>query len=182
MTKIRLTKEFSFEAAHLLEGYDGACREIHGHSYRLFVTVRGVPVCDGRNPKLGMVMDFGQLKRIVGEEVVQRLDHAFVMRRTPAGEAFAEALGTRFERIVCRRARTCSPTSPPASRRGCPKEWNFMRSDSTRRPPPTPSGSPTTTTNGAGSRPRNLCPTGLRRYKSDSDEKTVSGRCLRTDL
>ena len=89
MTKIRLTKEFSFEAAHLLEGYDGACREIHGHSYRLFVTV------------LGMVMDFGQLKRIVGEEVVQRLDHAFVMRRTPAGEAFAEALGTRFERIVC---------------------------------------------------------------------------------
>ena len=33
-----------------------------------------------------------------------------------------------------------------------------------------------------GSRPRNLCPTGLRRYKSDSDEKTVSGRCLRTDL
>ena len=74
MTKIRLTKEFSFEAAHLLEGYDGACREIHGHSYRLFVTVRGVPVCDGRNPKLGMVMDFGQLKRIVGEEVVQRLD------------------------------------------------------------------------------------------------------------
>ena len=67
MTKIRLTKEFSFEAAHLLEGYDGACREIHGHSYRLFVTVRGVPVCDGRNPKLGMVMDFGQLKRIVGD-------------------------------------------------------------------------------------------------------------------
>ena len=33
--------------------------------------------------------------------MVQRLDHAFVMRRTPAGEAFAEALGTRFERIVC---------------------------------------------------------------------------------
>ena len=183
MTKIRLTKEFSFEAAHLLEGYDGACREIHGHSYRLFVTVRGVPVCDGRNPKLGMVMDFGQLKRIVGEEVVQRLDHAFVMRRTPAGEAFAEALGTRFERIVCvDYQRTCSPTSPPAPRRGCPKEWNFMRSDSTRRPPPTPSGSPTTTTNGAGCRPRNLCPTGLRRHKSDSDEKTVSGRCLRTDL
>ena len=103
MTKIRLTKEFSFEAAHLLEGYDGACREIHGHSYRLFVTVRGVPVCDGRNPKLGMVMDFGQLKRIVGEEVVQRLDHAFVMRRTPAGEAFAEALGTRFDARIAPR-------------------------------------------------------------------------------
>lgn len=101
MTKIRLTKEFSFEAAHLLEGYDGACREIHGHSYRLFVTVRSVPVCDERDPKLGMVMDFGRLKQIVGEEVVQRLDHAFVMRRTPADTGLAEALGARFERIVC---------------------------------------------------------------------------------
>ena len=101
-------------------------------------------------------------------------------------EAFADALARGSNgscaSITSRRARTCSPTSPPASRRGCPKEWNFMRSDSTRRPPPTPSGSPTTTTNGAGCRPRNLCPTGLRRHKSDSDEKTVSGRCLRTDL
>ena len=100
MTKIRLTKEFSFEAAHLLEGYDGACREIHGHSYRLFVTVRGVPVCDERNPKLGMVMDFGQFKQIVSEEVVQRLDHAFVMRRTPDNEALGAAFGARFERVV----------------------------------------------------------------------------------
>ena len=86
MTKIRLTKEFSFEAAHLLEGYDGACREIHGHSYRLFVTVRGVPVCDGRNPKLGMVMDFGQLKRIVGEEVVQRLERIVCVDYQPTCE------------------------------------------------------------------------------------------------
>ena len=36
MSVIRLTKEFSFEAAHMLEGYDGPCREIHGHSYKLF--------------------------------------------------------------------------------------------------------------------------------------------------
>ena len=43
MTVIRLTKEFSFEAAHALDGYDGPCREIHGHSYRLFVTVKGSP-------------------------------------------------------------------------------------------------------------------------------------------
>ena len=54
---IRLTKEFSFEMAHTLAGYDGPCREIHGHSYRLFVTVRGVPVRDPQSPKYGMVMD-----------------------------------------------------------------------------------------------------------------------------
>ena len=46
MTKIRLTKEFSFEAAHLLEGYDGACREIHLNTYLLFVSVRVGPVWD----------------------------------------------------------------------------------------------------------------------------------------
>lgn len=59
-TIIRLTKEFTFEAAHALEGYDGLCREIHGHSYRLFVTVKGTPCADESNPKFGMVMDFGE--------------------------------------------------------------------------------------------------------------------------
>ena len=65
MTVIRLTKEFSFEAAHALDGYDGPCREIHGHSYRLFVTVKGCPAAGEGDPKCGMVMDFGVLKRIV---------------------------------------------------------------------------------------------------------------------
>lgn len=187
MTKIRLTKEFSFEAAHLLEGYDGACREIHGHSYRLFVTVRGVPVCDGRNPKLGMVMDFGQLKRIVGEEVVQRLDHAFVMRRTPAGEAFAGSARHAVRTDCVRRLpadvreharRLRRPHRAAAARRSgtlcapTPRDGHLLRRVGRRRQQLTV----------PGSRPRNLCPTGLRRHKSDSDEKTVSGRCLRTDL
>ena len=61
MAVIRLTKEFSFEAAHALEGYDGPCREIHGHSYRLFVTVKGVPERNPAHPKCGMVMGFGVL-------------------------------------------------------------------------------------------------------------------------
>ena len=52
MSVIRLTKEFTFEAAHMLEGYDGLCREIHGHSYRLFVTVKGKPEVDVESPKL----------------------------------------------------------------------------------------------------------------------------------
>lgn len=100
MSTIRLTKEFSFESAHALEGYDGACREIHGHSYRLFVTVKGTPSADASSPKYGMVMDFGDLKRIVGEEVVSRLDHSFVLRRSEANDRLAEALGARFGRIV----------------------------------------------------------------------------------
>ena len=80
MAAIRLTKEFSFEMAHTLAGYDGPCREIHGHSYKLFVTVKGEPVADAAEPKYGMVMDFGELKRIVGRLIVDRYDHALVMR------------------------------------------------------------------------------------------------------
>lgn len=100
MSVIRLTKEFTFEAAHMLEGYDGLCREIHGHSYRLFVTVKGKPEADSDSPKLGMVMDFGVLKRIVNEQIVERLDHSFMMRNTLGAEDVANNLGYRFSKIV----------------------------------------------------------------------------------
>ncbi len=100
MATIRLTKEFSFEAAHALDGYDGPCREIHGHSYRLFVTVKGTPSLKEDDPKCGMVMDFGVLKRIVGEEVVGRFDHALVVRATPRNEALREALRSQCRNLA----------------------------------------------------------------------------------
>ena len=81
MAKIRLTKEFRFEMAHALWNYDGLCRNIHGHSYILAVTVIGEPESDASNPKYGMVMDFGVLKAIVKEEVVDRLDHSIVVSK-----------------------------------------------------------------------------------------------------
>ena len=97
---IRLTKEFSFESAHALWGYDGKCREIHGHSYRLFVTIKGEPIADEQSPKLGMVMDFGELKAIVAREITDRLDHSFVMRRTEQAETLAAAMGSQFTNVV----------------------------------------------------------------------------------
>ena len=100
MAVIRLTKEFSFEAAHALDGYDGPCREIHGHSYRLFVTVKGCPADDDTNPKCGMVMDFGALKSIVNEEVVSRFDHALVLRATRRDAPLRAVLAERFGNIV----------------------------------------------------------------------------------
>jgi 6-pyruvoyltetrahydropterin/6-carboxytetrahydropterin synthase len=81
MAKVRLTKEFRFEMAHALWNYDGLCKNIHGHSYILFVTVIGEPITDENNPKLGMVMDFGDLKKIVSEEVVDQLDHSVVLSK-----------------------------------------------------------------------------------------------------
>ena len=100
MATIRLTKEFSFEAAHALEGYDGPCREIHGHSYRLFVTVKGEPLPASAGPKAGMVIDFGVLKRIVSDQVVARLDHALVLQRTEGNAALREALRREFGNVV----------------------------------------------------------------------------------
>ncbi len=97
---IRLTKEFSFEAAHALEGYDGACREIHGHSYRLFVTIKGEPISDIDHPKCGMVMDFGELKKIVNEQIISKLDHAFVMRRSEMSSTIEGSMRGIFSNIV----------------------------------------------------------------------------------
>jgi len=86
MAIIRVTKEFTFEMAHALLGYDGSCRFVHGHSYGLSVTVVGNPVEAINNPKLGMVIDFGDLKKIVKETVVDAFDHALVLNsQTPHG-------------------------------------------------------------------------------------------------
>ena len=81
MAKIRVTKEFDFEIAHALWNYDGPCANIHGHSYRMFVTIIGEPVNDEQNPKNGMVIDFGDLKRIVTHEIIKPLDHAIILNK-----------------------------------------------------------------------------------------------------
>ena len=86
MAKIRLTKEFSFEMAHALDGYDGKCKNIHGHSYEFKVTVLGEPLHDEHSPKNGMVMDFGDLKRIVKELVIDRFDHALLLKKSESSE------------------------------------------------------------------------------------------------
>lgn len=97
---IYITKIFHFEAAHALVGYDGKCRNIHGHSYELQVTVNGEPVDEPGNPKNGMVIDFHDLKQIVNEEVVERLDHSFIIG-TNMPEDFVESAKRNFDKIVC---------------------------------------------------------------------------------
>jgi len=76
---IRVTKEFHFEMAHVLSNYDGPCKNVHGHSYRLFVTLSGFPADNPDNPKNGMVIDFSDLKSIVQKEVVNIFDHSVVL-------------------------------------------------------------------------------------------------------
>ncbi len=96
---VRITKDFRFEMAHALKGYDGLCKNIHGHTYELKVTIAGKPITDENSPKLGMVMDFGDLKKIVKEEIVNRYDHALVLyNKMPAG-LLAE-LKNNFDRVI----------------------------------------------------------------------------------
>ncbi|WP_461532487.1 6-pyruvoyl trahydropterin synthase family protein [Sinomicrobium sp.] len=92
MSNIRLTKLFNFETGHALYGYDGKCKNVHGHSYKLAVTVIGKPITDSSDVKYGMVVDFGDLKKIVKEEIVDRFDHATVFNKNTPHVQLAEEL------------------------------------------------------------------------------------------
>lgn len=85
--------------AHALMGYDGPCRNVHGHSYELKVTVKGRPVAEANHPKQGMVMDFGDLKRIVRSEIVEVFDHALVLNNQMPQHLTAK-LSESFEKII----------------------------------------------------------------------------------
>ena len=77
---IRITKEFDFEAAHALDGYEGKCKDIHGHSYHLKITLIGEPSKDVLLSDCGMVVDFGEIKSIVREHVYENFDHRLLLR------------------------------------------------------------------------------------------------------
>jgi len=92
MSTIRITKRFSFEAGHALYGYDGKCKNLHGHSYKLSVTVIGAPINDKTNPKFGMVIDFTDLKRIVTEEIIDKFDHSTIFNKNTPHVKLAKTL------------------------------------------------------------------------------------------
>ena len=76
---IRITKAFKFEMAHALHGYDGLCKNIHGHSYRLWVTIRGEIKNEKGHKKDGMVLDFDSIKKIIKQAIIEKYDHSLVL-------------------------------------------------------------------------------------------------------
>nr|WP_317632528.1 6-carboxytetrahydropterin synthase [uncultured Flavobacterium sp.] len=100
MSNIRITKQFTFETGHALYGYDGKCKNVHGHSYKLSVTVIGTPITDTTNVKYGMVIDFGDLKKIVKEEIVDLFDHATVFNKNTPHIELANELMTRGHHVI----------------------------------------------------------------------------------
>lgn len=97
MSTIRITKVFRFEGAHALQNYDGKCRHIHGHSYRLFVTLKGTPLSDNSSPKSGMVVDFGDLKKIVNKHIVDPFDHALLLR---SDAPLKDEISSAYENVI----------------------------------------------------------------------------------
>lgn len=100
MSKIRITKQFSFETGHALYGYDGKCKNVHGHSYKLNVTVIGTPINDPSHVKYGMVIDFGDLKKIVKQEIVDIFDHATVFNKNTPHIELAKELESRDHNVI----------------------------------------------------------------------------------
>lgn len=100
MANIRITKQFSFETGHALYGYDGKCKNVHGHSYKLSVTVIGKPSQDKDHVKYGMVIDFTDLKKIVREEIVDQFDHATVFNGNTPHVELAEELKNRGHHVI----------------------------------------------------------------------------------
>lgn len=72
-----LSKEFKFDSAHNLVEYHGKCEKLHGHTYRLRVTIKGTP------GKHGMILDYGILKKIVHDKIISKVDHNYLNEIIP---------------------------------------------------------------------------------------------------
>lgn len=75
---VKVIKEFTFDSAHQLIGHKGKCANLHGHTYKLHVCVEGVPNTHKGHTDESFVIDFGDLKQVVKELIVDKLDHAFI--------------------------------------------------------------------------------------------------------
>lgn len=97
--KVRVTKKFNFDMAHALHGHDGPCRNIHGHSYQLFVTLRGAALQKENHPKDGMIIDFSDLKSKIENAVVKEFDHALVLSQLSYSEN-VEIMKKQYGKII----------------------------------------------------------------------------------
>jgi len=84
--------------SHALLNYDGLCRNIHGHSYKLQVTIAGEPVQVAGSPKDGMVIDFSILKKLIQEQIISKLDHSLMINEKAPIDKLT-AVGQMYERL-----------------------------------------------------------------------------------
>ncbi|MBI4645571.1 MAG: 6-carboxytetrahydropterin synthase [Bacteroidia bacterium] len=98
MSIIRISKEFSLEMAHALWNYKGKCKNLHGHSYRLIVTVLGKQNTENTSTP-GMVIDFGDLKKIINTHIIKHFDHSFVIyKKAPVKQL--KKINQLFQKLI----------------------------------------------------------------------------------
>jgi 6-pyruvoyltetrahydropterin/6-carboxytetrahydropterin synthase len=99
MATLRLTRVFSFDMAHVLLNYQGKCKNIHGHTYKLEVTVKGVPCNEEDSPQKGMLIDFSDFKKLIENVIISVWDHA-LMIHVDSDPALLDALKNNYEKVL----------------------------------------------------------------------------------
>jgi len=113
--KVSITKLFTFDSAHHLIDYNGKCRNIHGHTYKLEITLKGLP------DENGLVMDFHDLEAIIENEVLEKVDHKYlndVFDFNPTCEMIGlwlwEEISKQVQNTRCTLENWCFGKLPPA--------------------------------------------------------------------
>lgn len=102
---MKISKIFTFDASHMLDGHDGKCQNLHGHTYQLEVTVASILINEGA--KAGMVMDFADLKTWVKQTILEPFDHAFLYHGNNERESQIAALLEGWQmKTLCLNQRT----------------------------------------------------------------------------
>ena len=93
---VEISRKFSFEASHKLDWYQGKCKNLHGHSYKLEIIIRG------EINKNGILIDFHELKKIVKEEIIIELDHKYLndIIENPTAENIAIWIWEKLKNIL----------------------------------------------------------------------------------
>ncbi|PIT51672.1 6-carboxytetrahydropterin synthase QueD [Snodgrassella communis] len=108
----KIAKEFQFDACHMLDGHQGKCHNLHGHTYRLIVEVSSPLQPQGSSKE--MVMDFADIKTIINQHIISQLDHAYLYDQTNNNERKIAALLKQMQRKVF--AFPCRTTAEGISR------------------------------------------------------------------
>ena len=94
----QLTTEHSFDSAHFLAGYDGKCGNLHGHRWRVLLTVQSETLREDRQQK-GMCVDFAELKKDLRTEL-DALDHVLIIEQGSLRESTMKALQEEKFQVV----------------------------------------------------------------------------------
>ncbi|MDT9722283.1 6-carboxytetrahydropterin synthase QueD [Paenibacillus sp. ClWae2A] len=100
--EINVCKIFQFDAAHQLIGHNGKCANVHGHTYKLEVVIRGTTYGSEDVSNEGFVMDFSDLKKIVNEVIIDKFDHAFLAAGNEPVLQTLKSTGSKVCIVGCR--------------------------------------------------------------------------------